>query len=82
MGAESSIAAQPCVHVVLLCGSRSDFGGTVQLDQIPFMGCPAFPFIGQGKVWVTAEEKEKNEREKKAARTAGSLSFMWVLTIL
>ena len=27
------------------------------------MGHPAFPFIGQGKAWVTAEEKE-NEREE------------------
>ena len=47
------------------------------------MGCPAFPFIGQGKVWVIAEEKEKNEREKKAIRTVGSFfSFMRVSLIL
>jgi len=28
------------------------------------MGHPAFPFIGQGKTWVIAEEKKKNEREE------------------
>ena len=28
------------------------------------MGHPAFSFIGQGKAWVIAEEKEKNEREE------------------
>ena len=28
------------------------------------MGHLAFPFIGQGKVWVIAEEKEKNKREE------------------
>ena len=31
---------------------------------IPFMGCPASPFIGEGEARVTAEEKEKNEREE------------------
>ena len=46
------------------------------------MGCPASPFIGEGKARVTEEEKEKNEREKKASRIAGSFSFMRVLPIL
>ena len=52
--------------------------------KIPlFMGCPASPFIGKGKAWVTEEEKEKNEREKKASRVVGSFfSFMRVLSIL
>ena len=40
-----------------------------------FMGRPASPFIGEGKAWVTTEEKEKNEREKKAYRIAGSFFF-------
>ena len=31
---------------------------------MPLMGCPAFPFIGQGKAWVTVEEKEERERER------------------
>ena len=43
------------------------------------MGCPASPFISEGKVRVTAEEKENNKREKKAFRIVGSLfSFMRV----
>ena len=47
------------------------------------MGRPASPFIGEGKGRVTAEEKEKNEREKKASRIAGSFfSFMRVPPIL
>jgi len=43
------------------------------------MGCPASPFIGKEKAWVTMEEKEKNERERerKASRIDGSFfSFM------
>ena len=45
----------------------------------PFMGRPAFSFIGEGKARVTEEEKEKNEREKKASRVAESFfSFMRV----
>ena len=49
----------------------------------PFMGRPTSPFTGEGKAWVTAEEKEKNEREKKASRIAGSFfSFMLVPSIL
>ena len=54
MGAESSIAAL----VLLSHGSVSCESGS------PFMGCPAFPFIGKGKAQVTTEEKEKNERER------------------
>ena len=47
------------------------------------MGHPVFPFIGEGKAWVTVEEKEKNEREKKASRIAWSFfSFMPVPLIL
>ena len=33
--------------------------------HLPIMGRPASPFIGEGKAWVTKEEKEKNERERK-----------------
>ena len=46
------------------------------------VGRPTSPFIGEGKAWVTEEEKEKNEREKKASRVAGSFSFMRVPPIL
>ena len=49
----------------------------------PFMGRPASPFIGEGKARVTEEEKEKNERDKKASRVVGSFfSFMRVPSIL
>ena len=66
------LAAQPYARVMLLCP-----------DLPLFIGCPAFPFIGEGKAWVTEEEKEKNEREKKASRFAGSFfSFMRVPPIL
>ena len=38
----------------------------LDLDRsAPFMGHIAFPFIGQGKVQVTAEGKEKNERDRR-----------------
>ena len=54
-------------------------------DSMPpsSMGRPASPFKDEGKAWVTEEEKEKNEREKKASRVAGSsFSFMWVPLVL
>ena len=58
--------------VRVLCGSGSSF-----------MGRPASPFIGEGKARVRAEEKEKNEREKKASRiTRSFFSFMRVPPIL
>ena len=63
MGAESSIAAQLCISVVLLCGSVSDLDGSIG-SGIPFMGRPTFPFIGQGKARVIAKKKEKNQREE------------------
>ena len=47
------------------------------------MGRPAFTFIGQGKVRVTLEEKEDNEKEKKSSKIAGSsFFFMRVLPTL
>ena len=51
-------------------------------DLDPTVGRPASPFIGEGKARFTEEEKEKNEREKKASRVAGSFSFMRVPLIL
>ena len=46
---------------------------------MPLMGRPAFPFIGQGKAWVTVEGKEEDEKEKKSSRIIGSFfSSMWV----
>ena len=55
------------------CEFISWFGSRLDLNP-PFMGCSAFSFIGEGKARVTEEEKEKNEREKKASRVAGSFS--------
>ena len=47
------------------------------------MGRLASPFIGERKARIIEEEKEKNEREKKASRVAGSFfSFMQVAPIL
>ena len=41
--------------------------------KIPLLwGVLLSPFIGEGKTRVTEEEKEKNEREKKASRVVGS----------
>ena len=75
MGAKSSLATKPCARVVLLCPDPP--------RSPPFMGRPASPFIGEGKARVIEEEKEKNEREKKASRVAGSFfSFMRVPLIL
>ena len=49
----------------------------------PFMGRPAFSFIGEGKARVTEEEKEKNGGENKASRVVGSFfSFVRVPSIL
>ena len=36
----------------------------IWINPVPFMRRPTFPFIGQGKAWVTAEGKEKNEIEE------------------
>ena len=39
---------------------------------------PYFPFLGQGKAWVTVEGKEEDEKEE-SSRIAGSFFyFMWV----
>ena len=58
----------------------------VKISRVPIpqiMGRPASPFICEGKARVTEEEKEKNEREKKASRVARSLfSYMRVPLIL
>ena len=45
---------------------------------MPLMGCPTFPFIDQGKVWVIVEGKEEDKKEKKSSRIARSFSFTWV----
>ena len=57
-GTESSLAAQPCACVVLLC--QDSF----------FHGRLASPFIDEGKAWVIEKEKE-NERENNSSRVVG-----------
>ena len=67
MSVESSIAAQLCVRVVLLCFLSRGSGLVFSISWFgsrALHGRPAFSFIGQGKARVTAEEKEKNEREE------------------
>ena len=66
-------ASMPLSRVLMSCSY-------VQISL--FMGCPASPFIGKGKARVTEEEKEKNEREKKASRVTRSFSFIQVPSIL
>ena len=54
-------------------GFESELVCSVVMQSIlPFMGHPTFPFIGQGKAWVTVEGKEENEKEKKSSRITGS----------
>ena len=71
----------PIVCLCVLVGSGFD-GFESQLMRcvvMPFMGCPAFPFIGQGKARVIVEGKEENEKEKKSSRIVGFFfSFTWV----
>ena len=46
---------------------------------MPFMGRPAFPFIGQEKARVIVEGKEEDEKEKKdpmILNAFGSLSLI------
>ena len=67
------------VFVSCSCVFISWFGFVrLWIDRVPsvsFMGHPAFPFIGQGKAWVTTEEKEKNQREE-------GFQDRWVLLLL
>ena len=67
-------ARLPLSHVLMSCSC---------VLVPPSMGHTASPFIDEGKARVTADEKENNEREKKASRIAGSFfSFMRVPPIL
>ena len=53
---------------------------------VPLMGCPASPFIDEGKDAGYRErkrEKRRKAREKKASRVVASfVSFMWVPPVL
>ena len=48
-----------CSSVFISCSDRFGVIGLVLDGSIPSMGCPAFPFIGQGKARVIAEEKRR-----------------------
>ena len=67
-----------CLCVLIGLGFDGFESELMRCVAIPLMGRPAFPFIGQGKAWVTVEGKEENEKEKKSSRIAGSFSFMRV----
>ena len=66
----------PAVCLCVLIGSRFDGfqSDSMRCVAMPLMGRPAFPFIGQGKAWVTVEGKEENEKEKKSSRIVRSFS--------
>ena len=51
-GAESSLAAQPCARIVLLC------------PDLPFHGAPCFPFYRRRKNADYRGGKEEREREE------------------
>ena len=75
----------PAVCLCVLIGSRfNEFESeSMRCIPMPLMGCPAFPFIGQGKAWVTVEGKEEDEKEKKSSRIVGLFfSFTWVPSTL
>ena len=53
-----------CLCVLIGLGFYGFQSESMQCVAMPFMGRPAFPFIGQGKAGVTAEGEEKNQKEK------------------
>ena len=75
----------PVVCLCVLIGSGFD-GFQPELIRcvvMPFMGCSAFPFIGQGKARVIVEGKKEDAKEKKSSRIVGSFfSFTWVPSTL
>ena len=67
-----------CLCVLIGSGFDGFKSELMRCVAMTLMGCPAFPFIGQGKARVTVERKKENEKEKKSYRIAGSFSFTWV----
>ena len=68
-----------CLCVLIGLGFDGFESGLMQCVLMPLMGCPTFPFIGQGKAWVIVEGKQEKEKEKKSSRIIGSFfSFMQV----
>ena len=72
-----------CLCVLIGSGSDGFESESMRCVTMPLMGRPAFPFIGQGKAWVTVEGKEEDEKEKKSSWIVGSFfSFTWVPSTL
>ena len=67
----------PAVCLCVLIGSGFDGfqSDSMRCVAMPFMGRPTFPFIGQGKARVIVEGKEKDKKEKKSSRIAGSFFY-------
>jgi len=72
--------ARCCSAVCLCCvlvGSRFDGfvmvrSGLASIDRsIPFVGRPAFPFIGQGKAQVTAKGKRRTRESRRPSESSG-----------
>ena len=61
-----------CLCVLVSSGFDGFQSKLMLCVPMPLMGCPAFPFISQGKAWVTVEGKEENEEEKQSSRIVGS----------
>ena len=69
-----------CCSAVCLCcvlvGSRFDGfvmvrSGLAWIDVMPFVGRPAFPFIGQEKARVTAEGKKRTRESQRPSGSPG-----------
>ena len=61
-----------CLCVLIGLGFDGFQSKSMLCVKMPFMGCLAFPFIGQGKARVTVEGKEEDEKEKKSSKIARS----------
>ena len=49
---------------------------------MPLMGRAAFPFIGQGKAYITAEERRRaSERERERMSFRISRSFLSIMRV-
>ena len=76
---ELSYCSVVCLCCVLV-GLRFDGfvmvrSGLASIDRsIPFVGRPAFPFIGQGKARVTAEGKRRTRESRRPSRSQGPSS--------
>ena len=72
-----------CLCVLVSSGFDGFQSKLMLCVPMPLMGCPAFPFIGQGKAHVIVGGKEEDEKEKKSSRIAESFfSFTRVLPAL